>query len=325
VVDGQTLGDAELVMLQALQGILSQDRSEENIWLAFPNGYEIWLEDLSKNYGVALDYTYKDRPWGLVDYFRSHLNGYVLYNPGEDSENVATTLAGIYKVLPVTPELANEAEKRGLGEVFDVRGKDESWCLKVYAQLTSRRAACLQREDVHDSLRDYAVSVRALTFYDADISFIRKAFEGLDEGGMVLGWGGPEEFGSEREFVAPASEEGLLTIATDRAHNLSVLSGFKPESIRQKRRAATVEGEKNVHYVTFIMGDGDNVQWLLNDFATDERWFGSPLRGEFPMGWTISPSMLDLCPTVMRWLYNRATSKDFFLPTQHHRRVLGLL
>lgn len=318
VIDPGALRSAELVMLQGLQGILSQSRSEENIWLAFPDGYEVWLRDLNESYNVVLDDTFKDRPWELVEHFRDYLSGYILYNLGQDSENVAITLAGVYRALPITPSLRDEAERRGLKKLLDVRGRDERWCFKNYFPLVSRWTACLQREDIHDALRDYAVATKAFTFYDGDISFIKKVFKELDEGGIVLGWGRPEEFRSERELVAPASKEGLLTIAADWAHNLSVLSRFRLERIEQRERDVPEaqqghDQDVNVHYVTFIMSDGDNVQWLLNDFATDERWFGSSLRGDFPMGWTISPSMWDLSPTVMKWLYDQATPKDFFI------------
>ena len=37
----------------------------------------------------------------------------------------------------------------------------------------------------------------------------------------------------------------------------------------------------------FVMTDGDNIQWLLNWFLTDERWFGSNNRGQVDIGWTI--------------------------------------
>ena len=47
------------------------------------------------------------------------------------------------------------------------------------------------------------------------------------------------------------------------------------------------------------MSDGDNIQWLLNWFITDRRWFGSNNRGQTSIGWTISPALSELAPTVM--------------------------
>jgi hypothetical protein len=56
------------------------------------------------------------------------------------------------------------------------------------------------------------------------------------------------------------------------------------------------------------MTDGDNVQWLLNDFAAPGGpWFGSPGRGSMPLGWTMSPAMGELAPSVLAALYRNAT------------------
>ena len=41
----------------------------------------------------------------------------------------------------------------------------------------------------------------------------------------------------------------------------------------------------NKHTVCFMMTDGDNIQWALNDLTTNERWYGYPDRGQFAMGW----------------------------------------
>ncbi len=55
------------------------------------------------------------------------------------------------------------------------------------------------------------------------------------------------------------------------------------------------------------MTDGDNVQWVLNSFATDPAWFGSPQRGTVPVGWTMSPALAELAPTVLQAIYDNCT------------------
>ena len=74
--------------------------------------------------------------------------------------------------------------------------------------------------------------------------------------------------------------------------------------------------EDGVHYVTFIVSDGDNMQWLLGSNFTMKNWFGSRYRGNFNLGWSISPSIYNLAPTVFEKYYNSAHSskyKDYFL------------
>ena len=71
------------------------------------------------------------------------------------------------------------------------------------------------------------------------------------------------------------------------------------------------------------MSDGDNIQWMLNLFAEDSRWFGSQNRGLMDIGWTIPPSLSEIAPTVMAKIYSMAQStelgKDYFVagPSGH--------
>lgn len=63
-----------------------------------------------------------------------------------------------------------------------------------------------------------------------------------------------------------------------------------------------------MHYVTFIMSDGDNQQWNLGSNYGSEKWYGSPKRGSFNMGFSINPSIYELAPTVFKLYYKNASS-----------------
>lgn len=60
------------------------------------------------------------------------------------------------------------------------------------------------------------------------------------------------------------------------------------------------------HTVTFLMTDGDNVQWLLGPFASGAAWYGSPNRGKVSLGWTVSPALAELAPSVLAYFYEHA-------------------
>ena len=45
----------------------------------------------------------------------------------------------------------------------------------------------------------------------------------------------------------------------------------------------SIPPSRAVHTVAFMMSDGDNLQLLAGDW-TSERWYGSPERGEIPLG-----------------------------------------
>ena len=80
---------------------------------------------------------------------------------------------------------------------------------------------------------------------------------------------------------------------------------------------------ENTHTVCFLVSDGDNVQWILNSFAEDSRWFGSENRGLMDIGWTIPPALSEIAPTVMSKIYSMAentdSGKDYFVagPSGH--------
>ncbi|ETJ29294.1 Dual specificity phosphatase, catalytic protein, partial [human gut metagenome] len=88
----------------------------------------------------------------------------------------------------------------------------------------------------------------------------------MDNGGRILGWG-PDEHTN----VSIASKCGIDMIAADWSYNLSVLSSYKstPQSQNIKN---DIKEEDGVHYITFIMSDGDNMQWLLGSNFSMKNW-----------------------------------------------------
>lgn len=82
---------------------------------------------------------------------------------------------------------------------------------------------------------------------------------------------------------------------------------------------------KSKTYVSFIMGDGDNVaymkgsrsNWMLDRVA---RCTKDPARC-FPLSWSSSPHLLHAAPDWARWFYNQSyqTGRDYFvLPPSGH-------
>jgi hypothetical protein len=72
----------------------------------------------------------------------------------------------------------------------------------------------------------------------------------------------------------------------------------------------------DVHYVTFIMSDGDNVQWLMGDFIEDQYkcYWSDPRRGSLPIGWTCCyADLAQLCPYALDYLFQTASPQDDFV------------
>lgn len=317
------LDTADAVLAATLQGLLAR-RPGEGIYLEMAGlGYGVWLQDLADRYVVPL------RPatdvWDLVDRFRRDAGGYVLYD--EPEVNVATTVAGMTGAVAVEAGKQALAERHGLRLAADVRGRDDAWVRDTYWGRLRHDVVFEQRPELADELRDYAAMAGAYAFYDGNTALREQILGALDSDASVIGWG--DATGGEDDFVGPSSDTGVRTIAADHARNLSVLSSVRAEHVHQ-RPAGPLPNGNDKHDVTFLCTDGDNVQWLLGDFQSDQRWYAAPNRGT-GLGWGVAPGLVDLAPSVLRWYYDHAgqdrftvgpSGAGYFYPSRYPRADL---
>lgn len=302
VIKTSEMSAEEATMIATLQGLLAQQNSKIQLYLDREyGGYQTWLKDLEENYGIP--YSYTDNPWELVK--KSKIKDYILFKKGDDSINSATSLAGVTGAIAVEESLVGKAEFYGLKEKMDVRGKDEKWVKDHYWPQFKKDKIVEQKEDFAFQLRDFAVKEKSMIFYDGNSPFRSELMEGLKKDSTAFGWG--DASSGEDQFISPSSKAGVFTIPSDHASNLSMLSSIKTGPLKQKTADTKRPANKNTHYVTFLMTDGDNVQWLLGDFQSDNRWYSSKERGTFNMGWGISPLLFELAPSVMNWYYESAS------------------
>ncbi|MFC7620817.1 GxGYxYP domain-containing protein [Microlunatus sp. GCM10028923] len=312
VVDRAGLTDDEAIMVATLQGLLARPgdrRAGPAIYLDLPNGYRLWLDDLTERY--ELPATRADDPWGLVDRFADRVAGYVLYRSGGPTINVATTVAGVEGGIAVSEALEPTAIEHGLRRLADVRERDDAWAWRTYRGQLRSDLVVEQKADPEvglftHQLRDYATMAGAFTFYDGNSDFRRSVVEDLDPDAAVIGWGDARQ--GEDGFVGVSSAAGVVTLPGDWAGNLACLSGISLPSLQQRAPVRPRTPEPGRHHVAFVVTDGDNVQWLLNDLPTSQNWFGSPRRGTFDLGWGVPPSAIDLAPSVLDWYYRNASA-----------------
>lgn len=162
------------------------------------------------------------------------------------------------------------------------------------------------------ALRDYAIASKSLVFYEEEINnkeFREKIFSSMDDVSRILGWGPDEHIN-----VSIASKFGVDVVAADWSYNLSVLSSYPTKD--QKQNLSKESVKDNAHYVTFIMWDGDNQQWVLGSNFNSNNWYGSKDRWKFNLGWSISPSIYYLAPIVFNKYYKSSSNiryKDYYL------------
>lgn len=310
VISDSNMTNAEQTMIVTLQGLIAS-KSQDQIYILSSTepDYKIWLEDLNKNYKVK--YKIIKDPWQLIDKFKSQVDGYVLYSTvKEDSINNACTLASLKNSIAIDESIESILNNHGITAMIeDCRETDKYWAFNNLWNSGLNHSTVIELpSDKYMSLRDYAILSKSLVFYEDDIndSTLRKSiFSSMDDGGRILGWG-PDEHNN----VSIASRFGVDMIAADWSYNLSVLSSY-PSTPKTQNTSEKVLEEDGVHYVTFVMSDGDNQQWLLGSNFNTKNWFGSPYRGNFNLGWSLSPSLYYLAPTVFNKYYEAASSSKY--------------
>ncbi|MDB4979515.1 MAG: hypothetical protein JWM82_267, partial [Myxococcales bacterium] len=303
--------DDELVLFSSLEGVVNatQPRVFSYEGDALAEGPHAWLQSLGLAFREVPD------PWSLVAKYRGELAGLIVYdNALPDTINLATTLAGAKKALVVAPSLVARLTQApyALPVLLDLRGKFTSK-LAVYRALHDeywptlphRLAFGLNPLTVRASVREYATAVGAAALWldpeAPDEAPLLDAFlASMGPGATWMGW-----WPSEGPGVTEASKYGVVTVASDYATNLTVHAGM-PRTIHVKPippRPALA----NKIYVAFILSDGDNLQFV--EHLMRKLWSNAD-RGKVPMGWTLSPAMVDAMPGALDYFWTTSTAND---------------
>ena len=320
VVNANAMTGQELEMVASLQGIVAQTSAA--IYIDYDDNSSAWLTQCADLYGFRTQRV--KNCWELVDLFGSYINEnkYVLYTSVHDANaspvaqtiNYATVVSAVDNYLMVSQDLEAEASKHNLVLGKDVR--EDYTTETIFAEYKDKlnTSVLIHQTPTKWQLRDYAIAAKAMCFYsdfyDGSSEAKNEILQWADVNCPVLGW-----TENEVNFVASNSLFGKITVAADWCKNLSFTSAlpceqsYAPSNYVQRNLTA----EQGKHYLAIVMSDGDNLQWMQNGFATDTKYFGSNFRGEYPVTWTIAPSMYNLSPNVLKYLYDNGTSSDQFI------------
>lgn len=313
VISLDNITSNERTMIATLQGLVSNHCSSQIYTLnSSEPDYKIWLQDLHDNYGITCKII--SDPFQLLNIFKNNVSGYVIYNnknPKDPSINNACSLASLNNCISINETLETKVKSLGLTLKGDCRNTNEYWAYNNLWNHGLNHLTVIELSPTKDSsLRDYAVMTKSLVFYEDNMvktNLRDKIYSSMKDGGLAFGWG-PDEFIN----VSCSSKYGVSLVPADWSYNLSVLSSFPCSSINQKK-PVDAPLEKDKHYVTFLMSDGDNQQWNLGTNYGSSNWYGSTFRGDFKMGWSISPSLYYLAPTVFNLYYKNAKQDCFVI------------
>lgn len=313
---GEPSSFSDKLTLSTLQGLVA-NLSEEQIMIA-GGAYNNYRTYLKRTWGC----TYQSKVDGkeitlenLLAHYKDLLSGYILASAdtASDSGNVAISLAGVLNAVVITPDNQKLCEDLGLTCLLDASDKNDAWLRSSeYWALLNRTIAFEQPLSMAPKLVDYAVMSKSyFSFYNGHNSTEhRNQYKFLDDGGIVFGYNNTL---GEYDTVASFSAENIQMIPSDHAYNLSTLSGFKTAVLEQNTAESNGQVAEKVHTVCIIMSDGDNVQWMTNDFTTSNKWWANKNRGKFNMGWGLPATAIDLTAPFAEYLYDSMSQKDEFI------------
>lgn len=307
----QNNSSAEMYLFASLKGIVNktQPRIFSYEGDAFAEGPYTWLQSL------GLGYTEVSDKWTLITKYRNELSGIIIYDPNQiHTVNLATMLAKSRGALIASPALSARltAAPYNLPVLLDLRGQFTSK-LQVYQTLYNtywpnidHRLLIGLNPDVHKAaLREYATALGAAVIWldpnvAAESTLLNSFLSSMPAGSNVMGWWPEEGPGVQR-----ASQYGIATIASDWCANLTMHSGTsRTVNLKQPPAKPTLQ---NKIYVAFILSDGDNLQYI--EHLMRKLWNNAD-RGSVPMGWTLSPAMLDAMPGALNFYSQTSTAND---------------
>lgn len=303
---GSTHGQNALAY--SLAGLVAQAQKQgkldELIWHESGGEYEFWYSKFVQRSGVEERGAYD--VWSLLERYSHLVNGYILYQPVSDSTsptemdfsyNIATSFAGIKQAVVISPEIEPILKDLGYKLVLDARNIDEDEFIDKMKEHAEKNIVFTMHPSYHNN-RDLAIANKAIVTYGMNET-TRKIMALINPISPVVGW----NQGNEDDFTLLPTSHGLFNTASDWCNNLLVLSSGALHAKFEKLKTLdprTIDFENGKHLHSFIISDGDNMQWSIGSFMKNENYWGNQKHGDFPVGFTSCPINLSLmAPDVL--------------------------
>lgn len=310
---------AEEMLLESLSGLaakaVNENRFDEMIWIetenkAYQKIYQSTLAALNISNVRVMDL------WSLVDYLikQKLVSGYILYRLDKNtdrktisdySSNVATVYASLLSGVIIDESLEKKVKNHNLKLLKDARGESLEDCFSKNKNNLNNCSALSIHPSV-TNMRDYAIA-HSLMLYTDKKSFIEKVLKWVKPLSPILGWG----IGDEYDFTSLISEWGHYNTATDWCLNLPLISSISDNVTLIKtseRKPQEIEFSDSSSFHSFVMSDGDNMQWTMGDFSDNEIYAGNEGLSDIGISWTLCPINLSI---ISPFTWNELAGKQY--------------
>lgn len=144
---------------------------------------------------------------------------------------------------------------------------------------------------VHN-LRDYAIAHKLMLYADKK-EIIDPILEWVKPLSPILGWG----CGDEYDFTSVISRWGHYNTATNWCMNLPLISSVSHDldpTDSHEIELSQINFDDDSSFHSFVMSDGDNVQWSMGSYVDSPRYMGNEGCKELGMSWTLCPTALSI-------------------------------
>jgi hypothetical protein len=316
--------DIQLAVI-SLEGLVN--RTKPSVYCIHMDTDLSWLDWMQQR--AYIHHTVKLTARELINKHAGVIKGGVITDPRlPATRNIATMIGAVKGALPLSPRLSAELK---LPVVEDLRGRWKqaadayTWALdNLWPQMSHHAAAAIWPDQI--GLRDYLVENRIFCFWvsgpldgakatanpNAEVKMAEKLLAKMPINCPIMSypWAGQDVGIGEGAGVALFAEFAKYLVGSTDADNLSVHSGIRGITFKQKKYACPPLDKKKI-YASIIISDGDNLPVLsVGNFP--QIW-KSGVRGTLPLGWTMSPSANMLMPDIAEYYYSTATSNDCFV------------
>ncbi|RFS20067.1 hypothetical protein DVR12_20315 [Chitinophaga silvatica] len=286
---------------------VNEGRSETMVWTQDPNSN---YSEIIKKTGMS--HNGNQSTWELIQYHdnvKKVIEGYILCDVNkQESITAATVAAHVYKSIVVDVKYEDRVKNMGYTMKYDARNKTTADAWSEFKDKCSNNALVMM-PTLTGNQRGYAIANKLMMVnYNRQYqnpgggnneSLIKDVMNWLQPLSPVLGW----EQVEEKQFVDLVSKSGNLMVPFDWAWNATIMSANYENNqagLVKVTNPQFINYDSTKHYTSFLLTDGDNVQWMMNDFNSGD-FYNNPLAKDMNISFglpvanlsMISPFQLD--------------------------------
>lgn len=319
------------LLSQSIAGLtnraVQQGKSDIGVWLhdhAGRESYNLSKQDLS-NLGVseqgmqsALELARNNygTDEGIKLQVKDLFDGYVLtdINANPESGIVASVASSVYNSIIVDVRDQSKYDAVGYKMTYDARQKSTADAWSEFKNKVSKKGLVVMPVQSGE-LRDFAIMHNLFVLNinksngnassGQNLAIFEEILSWLEPGAAIYGW---EQGVDEELFVNRASVKGHVWVPCDWMYNLPLTSltyrSRQKSSLAKIINPQFIDYTKDKNFVSYYLSDGDNIQWMMNDF--NNEFFSNPDAVEMKMGFGFPSSNLNqMAPTQFYNIMNK--------------------